>query len=139
MEEINEVLGFKIGDRVRLSDGDGRTHIIKSFEKQLGIHGPDFYVVNFEDDTASDILTPDHTHMVKLEGPRYTYKGYVARDYQGGVNLHLTKPIHIYDDCYLDYWVSEKPTIRIDEAEFPNLTSDDDPIEVEFCIKFLKK
>lgn len=51
--------GFKIGDKVRLKDGDGRPHIIKEFVKVPGCHGPDFYEVIFEDDSARDILHPN--------------------------------------------------------------------------------
>jgi hypothetical protein len=58
-EKIDNVFGFKIGDKVRLMDGDGRTHVIKAFEKVEGIHGPDFYHVVFEDDSASDHIIPD--------------------------------------------------------------------------------
>lgn len=50
---ILEVFGFKVGDAVRLKDGDGRKHIIKSFERVEGLHGPDFYRVLFEDNTAA--------------------------------------------------------------------------------------
>ena len=43
--------GFRIGDKVRLKDGDGRPHIIKSF----GIDGLKeyFIVVQFEDGTRA--------------------------------------------------------------------------------------
>ena len=67
---ITEVMGFKVGDVVRLKDGDGRHHVIKSFEKVAGIHGSDFYRVEFEDDSARDHIFPDdypnHTQMVKI-------------------------------------------------------------------------
>lgn len=44
---ITSINGFTIGDKVRLKDGDGRPHIIKSF----GIDGLKeyFIVVQFED------------------------------------------------------------------------------------------
>lgn len=58
LEEIDNVFGFRIGDKVRLVDGDGRPHIIKHFEKIKGLHGPDFYRVLFEDNTASDHIIP---------------------------------------------------------------------------------
>ena len=69
---IEEVGGFKVGDKVRLDDGDGRTHIIKAFEEVEGIHSVNFYRVIFEDDTASDHIFPGEpsyarTHMVKIE------------------------------------------------------------------------
>lgn len=55
---IFEVFGFKVGDAVRLKDGDGRKHIIKSFEEIEGIHGPNFYQVEFEDNSARDGIYP---------------------------------------------------------------------------------
>ena len=59
---ILEVFGFKVGDAVRLKDGDGRPHIIKLFEKIEGVHGPDFYRVVFEDNTASDHIIPGNEY-----------------------------------------------------------------------------
>ena len=71
---ILEVFGFKVGDKVRLKDGDGRKHIIKSFEKIEGVHGPDFYHVEFEDNSARDGIYPGeeypngyYTQMEKFE------------------------------------------------------------------------
>jgi len=71
---ILEVFGFKVGDAVRLKDGDGRKHIIKSFEEVEGIHGPNFYHVEFEDNSAIDGIYPSekypncyYTQMEKFE------------------------------------------------------------------------
>lgn len=71
---ILEVFGFKVGDAVRLKDGDGRKHIIKSFEEVEGVHGPNFYRVEFEDDSARDGIYPGeeypngyYTQMEKIE------------------------------------------------------------------------
>ena len=71
---ILEVFGFKVGDAVRLKDGDGRKHIIKSFEEVEGIHGPNFYRVEFEDNSARDGIYPGeeypngyYTQMEKFE------------------------------------------------------------------------
>lgn len=71
---ILEVFGFKVGDAVRLKDGDGRKHIIKSFEEIEWFHGPNFYHVEFEDNSASDGIYPGeeypngyYTQMEKLE------------------------------------------------------------------------
>ena len=71
---ILEVFGFKVGDAVRLKDGDGRKHIIKSFEEVEGIHGPNFYHVEFEDNSARDGIYPGeeypngyYTQMEKFE------------------------------------------------------------------------
>lgn len=60
---------FKIGDTVRLKDGDGREHTIKSFERQEGVHGPDFYIVHFEDDSATGFLHPKFTDMETVARP----------------------------------------------------------------------
>ena len=71
---ITEIFGFKVGDTVRLKDGDGRKHTIKSFEKIEGVHGPGFYHVTFEDNSASDGIYPDekypngyYTQMEKIK------------------------------------------------------------------------
>lgn len=71
---ILEVFGFKVGDAVRLKDGDGRKHIIKSFKEVEGIHGPNFYQVEFEDNSARDGIYPGeeypngyYTQMEKFE------------------------------------------------------------------------
>jgi len=73
-KQILEVFGFKVGDKVRLKDGDGRTHIIKKFEKIEGVHGPDFYQVEFEDNSARDGIYPGeeypngyYTQMEKIK------------------------------------------------------------------------
>lgn len=71
---ISEVFGFKVGDAVRLKNGDGRKHIIKSIEEVEGIHGPNFYHVEFEDNSARDGIYPGeeypngyYTQMEKIE------------------------------------------------------------------------
>ena len=68
------VFGFSVGHVVRLRDGDGRHHTIKSFKKIEGIHSDDFYEVFFDDDSARDIIIPDNrckdkffTNMVKID------------------------------------------------------------------------
>lgn len=50
-QPITSINGFKIGDKVRLKDGDGRPHIIKSFS----IDGMKefFFEVQFEDGTEA--------------------------------------------------------------------------------------
>lgn len=77
LEKIDNVFGFRIGDKVRLIDGDGRKHIIKHFEKIEGLHGPDFYRVVFEGNTASDHIIPGDeypngyfTCMEKIDGQK---------------------------------------------------------------------
>ena len=70
---ILEVFGFRVGDAVRLKDGDGRKHIIESFEENEGLHGPNFYRVVFEDNAVDYIFTGDkypngyYTQMEKFE------------------------------------------------------------------------
>ena len=57
-QPITSINGFKIGDKVRLKDGDGRPHIIKSFS----IDGMKefFFEVKFEDGTEAilDNISP---------------------------------------------------------------------------------
>lgn len=68
---IEEVHGFKVGDKVQLKDGDGRTHIIKRFVEETGIHSLNFYRVEFEDNTTSGHIFPGQpyrTSMIKIEG-----------------------------------------------------------------------
>ena len=48
---ITSINGFKIGDKVRLIDGDGRSHIIKYFSID-GIK-EFFFKVQFEDGTEA--------------------------------------------------------------------------------------
>ena len=74
LEKLYSVYGFKIGDKVRLRDGDGRTRVIKAFEEIEGIHGPDFYQVEFEDNSARGSIYPGeeypngyYTQMEKFE------------------------------------------------------------------------
>lgn len=50
-QEITSINGFYIGDKVRLKDGDGRPHIIKSFS--LDGLKEFFFRVRFEDDTET--------------------------------------------------------------------------------------
>ena len=51
LQPITSINGFKIGDKVRLKDGDGRTHFINSFS----IDGMNefFFEVLFEDGTEA--------------------------------------------------------------------------------------
>lgn len=67
---IKEVHGFKVGDKVRLTDGDGRIHIIKEFVEEEGLHSLNFYCVDFEDNTANGLIFPGRLHrtnMVKID------------------------------------------------------------------------
>lgn len=89
LEKIDNVFGFRIGDKVRLVDGDGRPHIIKLFEKIEGLHGPDFYRAVFEDNTASDHI---------IQGDEYP-NGYFTRmekideqKEQKPVEIHIDNP-----------------------------------------------
>ena len=85
---ILEVFGFKVGDKVRLKDGDGRTHIIKKFEKIEGVHGPDFYQVEFEDNSARDGIYPGeeypngyYTQMEKIKEEQKPVQSDDEREY----------------------------------------------------------
>ena len=82
---ILEVFGFKVGDAVRLKDGDGRKHIIKSFEEVKGLHEPNFYHVEFEDNSARDGIYPGkqypngyYTQMEKFEEEQNPEKKHVV-------------------------------------------------------------
>ena len=60
---------FKVGDKVRLKDGDGRTHIIKEipWEDNLDCDGQ-LAIVIFEDNTAKGFIRDDgFTDMIKIE------------------------------------------------------------------------
>ena len=127
---ILEVYDFRVGDAVRLKDGDGRTHIIKAFEEIEGIHGPNFYHVIFEDNTASDHIIPGEeypngyfTCMEKIEQeskyipkfkigdkiklksePKYPYREIV--DIKNGA-YYFDKEIHL-SFKYQDRWEKER-------------------------------
>lgn len=62
---ITSINGFKIGDKVRLKDGDGRPHTIKSFS----IDGMKefFFEVQFEDGTGTwlDNIAPLPSNLDK--------------------------------------------------------------------------
>lgn len=58
------------------------------------------------------------------------YKLWVAREKRGGLFLYKTKPIL---DCDFGIWFSDLDCMgTISRAFFPDLTWEDDPIEVEF-------
>ena len=56
-----------------------------------------------------------------------TYKLWVARDC-GGLFAYSNKPIR---DTVWKEWDSDKVSLRIDVSFFPDLTWEDEPIEVE--------
>ena len=60
---------FKVGDKVRLKDGDGRTHIIKKIPWEYSLRGDrQFAIVIFEDNAAKGFISNDgYTDMVKIE------------------------------------------------------------------------
>ena len=60
---------FHIGDKVRLKDGDGRTHIIKEISWEYSLRGDgQFAIVIFEDYSAKGFITDDgYTDMIKIE------------------------------------------------------------------------
>ena len=62
MEEL-----FKVGDVVRLSDGDGRHHIIKEFMWEYDVYGNKYMAtVIFEDDAAKGFISETYTDMIKI-------------------------------------------------------------------------
>jgi len=63
---MEQVLGFKVGDRVRLKDGDGREHVIKEFELVHGLRS-DFYFVHFHDNAATGFLAENYTDIVTIK------------------------------------------------------------------------
>ena len=60
---------FQVGDKVRLKDGDGRTHIIKKILWEYNLKGDrQFAVVIFEDNAAKGFISNDgYTDMVKID------------------------------------------------------------------------
>ena len=60
---------FHIGDKVRLKDGDGRTHIIKEIPWEYNLKGDgQFAIVIFEDNAAKGFISDDgYTDMIKIE------------------------------------------------------------------------
>lgn len=64
---------------------------------------------------------------------------WVARDKDGELDLYLTKPIRfnyqnlpIEDDCLNnDFWDTDDEYLTIDTNLYPNLTWEDEPIEVD--------
>lgn len=65
---MQQVLGFKVGDKVRLKDGDGREHIIKEFELVKGFDSC-YYRVHFHDNAATGFLAENYTdiELIKTE------------------------------------------------------------------------
>jgi hypothetical protein len=60
---------FQVGDKVRLKDGDGRTHIIKKILWEYNLRGErQFAIVIFEDNAAKGFISDDgYTDMVKID------------------------------------------------------------------------
>ena len=60
---------FQVGDKVRLKDGDGRTHIIKEIPWEYNFNGKgQLAIVIFEDNTAKGFISDDgFTDMIKIE------------------------------------------------------------------------
>lgn len=61
---------FNIGDKVKLKDGDGRTHIIESFEEDT-FRNSIYIRVNFTDKSAIGCMSMSennyYTDMIKIE------------------------------------------------------------------------
>lgn len=61
----------------------------------------------------------------------YKIKGWVARDSDGSLTLCKVKPSRYENGC----WVSGEEYFPLRRALFPELSFDDEPIEVELTIK----
>lgn len=61
---------FNIGDKVKLKDGDGRIHIIESFEEDT-FRNSIYIIVNFTDKSAIGGISISenscYTDMIKIE------------------------------------------------------------------------
>lgn len=57
-----------------------------------------------------------------------TYKLWVARDWGSMLFAYFNKPIR---DTVWKEWESDKVSLSIDDSFFPDLTWEDEPIEVE--------
>lgn len=60
---------FNIGDKVKLKDGDGRIHIIESFEEDTSRNSI-YIIVNFSDNSVIGCITVSennyYTNMIKI-------------------------------------------------------------------------
>ena len=61
----------------------------------------------------------------------YKIKGLVARDSDGSLNIHQEKPSR--QSIY--FWMFEGGYFHVDKTLFPELTWNDEPIEVELLIR----
>jgi hypothetical protein len=58
---------FSIGDTIRLTDGDGRHHIIKEFQWEYDVYGNKYMAtVIFEDNAAKGFISETFTDMIKV-------------------------------------------------------------------------
>lgn len=57
---------FKVGDVIRLKDGDGRHHIIKEIQWESDLHGGKIAFVIFEDNAAKGFISETYTDMIKI-------------------------------------------------------------------------
>ena len=66
MQEIFKDELFEVGDVVKLKDGDGRYHTIKSFLWEGDPRSGIFATVIFEDDAAKGFICDTYTDMIKI-------------------------------------------------------------------------
>lgn len=64
-------------------------------------------------------------------------KGWVARDKNGEINYFQEYPRRITEDRRNYWWDRDYISMCIDENSFPELTWEDEPIEVELLIRKL--
>ena len=58
---------FKVGDVIKLKDGDGRHHIIKEFQWEYDCYGNKYIaIIIFEDNAAKGFLSESYTDMIKI-------------------------------------------------------------------------
>lgn len=58
---------FKVGDVVRLKDGDGRSHVIKEFQWEYDYCGNKYMAtVIFEDNATKGFISETFTDMIKM-------------------------------------------------------------------------
>lgn len=95
-QPITSINGFKIGDKVRLKDGDGRPHIIKSFS----IDGMKefFFEVQFEDETEA---------MLDNIAPLPSNLDEAAKEFED-------KAMNDYDDIFVTEDGVERPVLKYD-------------------------
>lgn len=82
--------------------------------------------MTYQEDAKTAPLHSDHPH------PEATISGWVARDRNGSLSLFQGYPERQEN---LGYWRDCQDEFGLADTDFPSLTWQDDPIEVEITIK----